>query len=210
MFKAAKTQDQNPDQIYMDERSIRQEVNQVKDIVRTPIWLIDKMIDWLGLDIDFADRVLDPCAGDGRMIKRLRERYYWPTDKDTQIDIKPDSEHIEKADFMNILPKSKYLKAIMNPPFSDLGAYRFTKRCLDYWLCNHIDARLIAIWPEYAVRNPERYGWLNQHVYRMAKIPRDTFKDSGCNALDCWIIDFRHKGSGMIEFWQPDLGQLEL
>lgn len=40
-----------------------------RDNIATPLWVIDLMIEWA--EYKPQQRVLDPCCGDGRILKRI-------------------------------------------------------------------------------------------------------------------------------------------
>jgi len=75
--------------------------------------------------------ILEPCAGAGHMVSRIK--YWYPTIPIIQFDIDPKHGDIQKLDFMNRKDnKLEYKKGritIMNPPFTK--GLKFIYRCLE-------------------------------------------------------------------------------
>lgn len=176
-----------------------------KDLIRTPLWLVDKMIDMLELEV--YDNVLDPCCGDNRMLKRISDRNFILGNMiGFDIKMKPS------INFLAEPGDKSFHKIIMNPPFSKLGAYKFIKHALDHFL--KPGGRIISIIPNYILDNAEgRKPWLKNHVNRLAFIPKSTFAQPGIKTaeiLHLSVIDVRHEPSGAFLFLDKPTGQIEL
>lgn len=181
------------------------------DIVRTPIWFIDWMIDRIG-DCNI-DRVLDPCAGDNRMIGRIYERGIgngysaYDINNDNQIPV-PFCTYQYGRDFLTTSPPTvPFDLIVMNPPFSDLGVWQFIKHCFNGWLALH--GRVFCIVPNYFLDNSERRKpWLNKHVQWIWIIPKNTFAPH-TPVLHGSLIELRHKithdGFWVVPKETPDL-----
>ncbi|MDR1744510.1 MAG: DUF4942 domain-containing protein [Planctomycetota bacterium] len=94
----------------------------------TPEQLIAEMLS--GIDFDKAGTILEPSAGKGDIIKRIRAkgRGYGRAEPDIDaIEISPELRHILKGegirivhdDFLTFQSLKKYDLVIMNPPFSN-------------------------------------------------------------------------------------------
>ena len=85
----------------------------------------------LGLIINDHD-FLEPCAGSGAFIEGLKKL---DISKIYAYDIYPESENVEKADFLKLLPpKHKKIITVGNPPFGYKGklAVEFINKCNEW------------------------------------------------------------------------------
>jgi hypothetical protein len=126
------------------------------DTVKTPDWLADLMVEWAG-PIDYNNAlILDPCSGEGAMyVGTLRSPI-------TEYDIRGD-----RRDFLCEFPAEKYDVALVNPPYSKVGAYRFCERLVDLWM--KPDGIVVCVCPMYQLERGER------HLHRVGLLPQDTF-----------------------------------
>lgn len=186
-----------------------------KDIVTTPMEVVAKMWEW-ALDGEnaskFCLRIVDPCAGDGRMISYgLKQNPLESEDWFTkEVDIrKSDCPRVQHENFFEVQPQHLFHIALMNPPFSNVGVFRFLKQLLDFWMLRN--GRVIAIVPYYAfAQNEKRKAWWVRHIYRECWLPKSTFADCGRKVIHCSIVDFRPQGSGYFQTFDFKHGQQEL
>lgn len=143
----------------------------------TPDSVIEQMIDEAEIEDDMS--VLEPSAGDGRIIRHIRDRC-----KDIDItgyEVNPDRSldaGVRCFDFMHIFPEQNYDRVIMNPPFSHgrwykhvLHAYQFLKP----------GGRLVAIIPNGAINKKYQEEWslMMRGFVNEIPLPKGTFKESG-------------------------------
>ena len=164
---------------------VKSGVTNYKDDILTPMWLVDIMINWGIFNQWNVGKVLDPCCGDGRMIARLYERDYWPQYV-VECDIKDGN------DFFNYnFVATQFDLILMNPPFSNLGVYRFIKSCFDRQLLKE-HGKIIAIVPTYILDNAEgRKKWLCERLNHMAILPKNTFAPE-VPVLNAFLCEFVH------------------
>jgi hypothetical protein len=177
------------------------ELDERNDNISTPMWLVDQMIDMLELKNDMS--ICDPCCGlDHRFGTRIRERFRKRNAKFDELDIRLG------LDFFHFQPHRGYHRFIMNPPFSELGAFKFIQRALRY-----LDpgGRIIAVVPNYILDNADgRKDFWAKHLYKLAFIPKKTFIDDGCDVLHGSVIDIRPYGCESFLYLQPKTGQMNL
>ena len=143
----------------------------------TPDTVIAQMI--AEAEIEDGMRVLEPSAGDGRIIRAVKSA--WP-----EIDIRGyeiDQERADEAgvrcfDFLSVWPEPQYDRILMNPPFSHgrwykhvLHAYKFLKP----------GGRLVAIIPHGAINKEYQGEWdlMMRGFVNEIPLPKGTFKESG-------------------------------
>lgn len=94
----------------------------------TPDWLIDKMLS--DLDLRIMANILDPSAGKGNILDRIREKtkdyryskinlYGIEIDKNLVVILKDKNYKILHNDFLTYETYMKFSAIIMNPPFSE-------------------------------------------------------------------------------------------
>jgi hypothetical protein len=98
--------------------------------VKTPNVCIDMMIDMLPVEV-FTDKTtwLDPCAGDGRFMDRIKMNYIINNNNITQVEINNEYEHILKTkkgktiitNFLKLKLNKKFDVIIGNPPYNRNG-----------------------------------------------------------------------------------------
>ncbi len=143
----------------------------------TPDAVIEQMIDEAEIEDDM--RVLEPSAGDGRIIRAVKSRWHEIDVRGYEID--PQRAHnagVRCFDFMQVFPEPSYDRVIMNPPFSHgrwykhvLHAYKFLKP----------GGRLVAIVPNGAINQKYQEEWNAMMRGFVNEIPlaKGTFKESG-------------------------------
>lgn len=146
------------------------------DVVYTPDWLADIMVRWL--DVQNGMCILEPSCGKGVLINALLK-----ANKvleitaydvlDAGIDY-PNSVKFHHGAFMAQFAERIYDRAIMNPPFSNCGAWEFIKDTTELWLKH--GGRCVSVFPNYMIDNAEgRKPWLTKWMRRYAIIPKNTF-----------------------------------
>lgn len=199
------------------------------DCVQTPDWLADIMVDWL--DLQDGMTVLDPCYGEGALVRALLrsgkelhvvgcERLGKSTVNQLHAEkvklllehphlghraneermeaiqainqqivaVKAQLVKIERAEadfpdnvtahrpvsFLCEIRDRRFDRAILNPPFSNCGAFEFVKTICEGWL--KPGGKAVCVIPGYIVDNSEgRKPWLSKWMRRTAVIPKGTF-----------------------------------
>jgi phospholipid N-methyltransferase len=185
----------------------------VKDKIPTPTWVINEMAKLA--EYKPGQSILDPCAGDGVMVRYFIENYSANRGDCLEIEPAPDISlnlysNLIIDDFFNAIPEleaREFDLIVMNPPFSNLGVERFIRRALPL-LSN--DGKLITITPLYILeQNWVRRKFLNGHICKYVGLPTNAFQPY-CEALHTAIIELGHKPSGYISFAHPPENQLDL
>ena len=144
----------------------------------TPDSVIEQMIDEAEIEDDM--RVLEPSAGDGRIIRAVKS--VWPDIDIRGYEINPDRAReagVRCFDFMQVHAEPTYDRILMNPPFSHGRWYQHVLHAWDMLLPG---GRLVAIIPFGSVR--EKYAERWNTIYREGfvneiPLPKGTFKGSG-------------------------------
>jgi type I restriction-modification system DNA methylase subunit len=168
-----------------------------RDIVRTPYWLIYKMMQLA--NIKHNEKILDPCFGDGRIINRVMcicnlelKIYGIEIDENQFNNYKNKHATLYNCSFLDDFPnfnEYKYDVIIMNPPFSHCGAWKFVEKGLKLLSSN---GRIITIFPSYLItQNKDRAKSINKHLHSIYALPRDTFKAHGAKVIDGFLCEFR-------------------
>lgn len=191
------------------------------DLIMTPEWVIKIMWDWafaspfekLTLDVGKM-RIIDPCAGDGRIIDYGRDLGYSFESLEIELtDALPLHDYrVRNTDFFTYKhwSKDKYHIALLNPPFSKLGAFRFPKYLMDNWVKEI--GKIITVVPAYILdQNMKRKSWLNRHVTKIGYLPTNTFAPYA-PALNTALIELKNQGADNISFINKpdDPAQLKL
>lgn len=165
------------------------------DQVDTPRWLANVMWSWARPYI--TGPILEPSVGNGALLSAI-DSSKRPLFRIVGYELKPDpriplirgqfQELYYETDFLLVKPPSDgFAVGVANPPFSELGAYEFAKRIVTQWL--RPNGALITIVPWYAVDNLDtRVPFWDRHTYRIARLPRNTFRDSGCPNINSVLM----------------------
>lgn len=155
-----------------------------RDYYRTPAGVLDVVLDHIPRDL----LVLDPCAGDGALLRPLRAsgRQAWG------MDIAPQSVGIFRGDFLGgaLPPGCAPGCVVMNPPFS--LAAEFVRRALG--LRVPVFALLRLTWLEPCA---SRAGLLRAHtpdVYVLPFRPRFRADTRGSDTATCAWYAFPGEG----------------
>ena len=144
----------------------------------TPDSVIAQMISEADIEDDM--HVLEPSAGDGRIVRAVKSAY--PDIAVTGYEINPDRARESGArcfDFMQVNAEPKYDRILMNPPFSHGRWYQHVIHAWDMLLPG---GRLVAIIPFGSVREKDTERW--NTIYREwfvneITLAKGTFKESG-------------------------------
>ena len=101
------------------------------DLYETPYWLTEAVMPTLRDRITtFEGRILDPCAGNGRITKVL-ERYFGDTHEIVSMDLNPRSFLTHCGDFLeaDVSTLGRFDAIVFNPPFS--LAERFIRKAFE-------------------------------------------------------------------------------
>lgn len=170
-----------------------------KDIVETPMWLVERMVEIA--NIQKGECVIDPCCGDNRILEYAKPSYgmgFEIRNIKTQEDM-PSIHTQYGIDFFSqekfILDESCDL-AIMNPPFSDCGVFRFTTHLINHWLKE--DWRIITVVPLYILQqNMTRRAFMEKHLYDVYVLDVDSFPGRTVNGFIC---EFRANITGKSKY----------
>ena len=144
----------------------------------TPDSVIAQMIAEAEIEDDM--RVLEPSAGDGRIIRAVKSA--WPEIDIRGYEIDPDRAKeagVRCFDFMQAYAEPTYDRILMNPPFSH---GRWHQHVLHAWDMLLPGGRLVAVIPFGSVR--EKYAERWNTIYREGfvneiTVPKGAFKESG-------------------------------
>jgi len=194
------------------------------DNIATPIWLVHKMLeiadikpgiyyapnDPMSVNNEDGESIFDPCAGDNRFreryVKSLKkhETFLW-----TSIDIKSSHANVYPIDFFDYLEENTFDVAVLNPPFSNLGAVNFLAKLLEFFIAS--TGRVIMIFPLMQLLQQQagykRYQWLNKHLHRYWFIPPNTFQESGVKVCFACVCEFRQTPPERPAILHPGLEQ---
>lgn len=197
------------------------------DVVTTPAWLAEIMVRWAQETTGFrrAIRVLEPCFGNLSLVHAAMRQHWMHLEgyeiRSRGLDqafcaVRPDLNTILhwETDFLlepAPAPEERFDVALVNPPFSDLGAAKFAARILDQWL--KPDGALISILPWYILDNCEgRKPWLDHGLRRIGLLPRNTFAPQ-CPAINAALVEMRptpRTGPIQFEFISKPASALQL
>lgn len=143
----------------------------------TPDDVIRMMVDEAEIEDDMS--VLEPSAGDGRIIRHIQDRWKGIDVSGYEIDPERAREAgVMCFDFMQVYAKPTYDRVIMNPPFSQ---GRWYKHVLHAYNMLKPGGRLVAIIPNGAINQKyhERWETMMKGFVNEIPLPKGTFKESG-------------------------------
>lgn len=159
----------------------------------TPEHVIDEMFRCVAGTVE---SVLDPSCGDGRILKKVQERYSKAITKG--IDIAPKWNEAIRGDFLKMnCEGKKYSHIIMNPPFSNDRAVVHVSHALDNWLDR--DGQLIAILPASVEFSRKKIDIEFREKIRQIgavwqDLPVGSFRESGTNVNTIMVVVSRGGG----------------
>lgn len=170
-----------------------------------------KAVDHL-LDLSSFDLVLEPSAGNGRILD------YLPKHNRLGIDLHPERDDIIKQDFFDYQPPHKIPLLLENPSIAVVGNPPFgkhSKLAVDFFKHSAQFADVIAFiiprsWMKYSVQNRLPKGW---DLMYSAVLPDEAFtfmnKDYSVRCVaQIWIREgFRPDitGFGKVETWNDQV-----
>jgi hypothetical protein len=115
-------------------------------------------------------QILDPCAGDNRMGLAILNH----VESHGINAVLTSHDILTGQNFLFTTPSQEYDIIVMNPPFSNLGAWHFIKRAVSVFLSP--TGICISIIPHYIIDNCDsRKQWLADHLFRLDILPSATF-----------------------------------
>lgn len=155
----------------------------------TPLPLVESMLDCLPL---FEGcRVLEPSAGDGRIVHALIERGcevdFCETDDDMRDRCEELGGNCIGEDFLEVEPDPVYHGIAMNPPFTK---HQDQKHICHAYLFLRPSGTLVSIAPTSLGEEIEHEQLDLPGCCHLTceKLPRETFKESGANVETLLII----------------------
>lgn len=152
----------------------------LRDVVRTPTWVIDEMIDIAHIAENCL--VLDPFAGDGRIINRVRQRIkkdYQTVEVEITGDLPHGTCRLPHTDWFSMEPVERkwFNVAIFNPPFSHMQGFRAAQKLLEIWKFDEV----VMIVPFHYLHQglAPRAGFWNQHCTGLTILANDAFAQPG-------------------------------
>lgn len=169
-----------------------------RDFIQTPGWLADMMVRMSGLLP--GESALDPCVGDGAVMRAIARA----TNRSAGIEMHPDLFELTAlstpwrlwmGDFLEMSPDDigfgQFNVVVMNPPFSQLGAWRFVQHAVDNWI--KPGGRVVSVIPQYIIDNAEgRKHWLDHHIWKLRVLPKHAFAP-GAPTLHASVAEFRRE-----------------
>lgn len=181
--------------------------NEPKNLVDnypTPHWVVRRFLEYFVPLNSFGPRWIDPAAGDGSIIKVIKN---WCFDikwtaveiRDTKADLLSlglDTNSIFIADFFDLDFEHRFDVAIMNPPFSQY--FDFICRCREIadWVISFQTVNMLG--------STHRHAWIQNDVPDMYVLPDRVSHinkgktDSVYSAWYVWTPERRTKGNYVI------------
>lgn len=176
----------------------------------TPEWLAKRVVASCGVK-HRSGRVLEPSAGDGALVKALREDFAASIDA---IDIDPSlcaKRGWECADYMTRpAPAERYSLAVMNPPYEDDLDSRFIAKAMNE--CDALIAVVRAVFFNGIGRHARVWSRVESDEWRVQSIAylvrRPSFLlagvEQGGAQADFVVIKMArgYTGDARVEWWQ--------
>lgn len=160
------------------------------DFYATPIPTIKKLIDNHSFQDGF---VLEPCAGNGNIIKTIMNKYWaWGC---TSVEIREEernklmeySDRVYIEDFLNWKPDKEYSTIITNPPFSI--AQEIVEHCFEI---ASPDTEIIMLLRLAFLESKKRYDFWQEHPVNKLYVlsERPSFSNNGKTDATayCWMV----------------------
>lgn len=170
-----------------------------KDFYKTPMYSINSFLDNYKIR---KGNILEPCAGDGNIIKAIRQKGYY--DHITAVEIREEEKQVLKnngasetyiEDFLDFKPTREFKTIITNPPFS--LAIPILKKCFEI---ASEDTDIIMLLRVPFLESKERYEFWQEHpvndLYVLAKRP--SFTNGGSDATAYGFFVWNNSGKQSI------------
>ena len=166
-------------------------VRQAYDFYATPLESVYSVLDSFE-GITLSDRILEPSAGNGNIIRALRARGF--TNRIDAVEIRPEEwEHLEGiadevilGDFLSYEPDLGYDVIIGNPPYS--LAQEFVDKALELLAPGGL---LIFLLRTAFLESEKRFSWWQDHpisgLYTLHKRPKFTGKGTDATSYS-WFV----------------------
>lgn len=164
---------------------------QAYDFYATPLESVFSFLDNYD-NITLSDKILEPSAGNGNIIRALRERGY--SNRIDAVEIRPEErEHLEAladgivfGDFIEYEPETLYDVIIGNPPYS--MAQEFVDKSLSLLAPGGL---LIFLLRTAFLESEKRFAWWQDHqlsgLYTLHKRPKFTGKGTDATSYS-WFV----------------------
>jgi hypothetical protein len=169
-----------------------------KDFYETPAWVTSALLEHAA-GICAAERILEPCAGNGAILHEMQGRWGMRNSKYTAVEIREEArdeleyhtDEVHIADFLTWQPTGEYDLIITNPPFSI--AQQIMERCFEIADGKATFAMLL---PLSFMGADKRYDFWQKHtpsdLYVISHRPSFTGGSGTDNAVYGWFV------------WRPD------
>ena len=161
------------------------------DFYATPLESVFSFLDNFD-NISLSDRILEPSAGNGNIIRALRSRGY--TNRIDAVEIRPEeweqlkdiADEVILDDFFNYEPETLYDVIIGNPPYS--LAQEFIDKSLNLLAPGGL---LIFLLRTAFLESEKRFLWWQEHppsgLYTLHKRPKFTGKGTDATSYS-WFV----------------------
>lgn len=163
------------------------------DFYATPVEVIEKLLDNIDLEL-YGNKVLEPGAGNGNIVKALKNRY--PNKQIISLEIRESEEHnlinisddVIIGDYLNVDLNNKYDIIIGNPPYSN--AIEFINKSIE--LLNE-DGILIFLLRTAFLESKSRFEFWQENtlsrLYTLSRRPSFTGKGTDSASYSWFIWD---------------------
>lgn len=156
------------------------------DFYPTPSWCVYRLVDHLPGLKQRNTKILEPCAGDGAIIRALGARREMVTAVElreaarTQLEACAQRVHI--CDFTKWIPGERFDVAITNPPYSH--AMEIIEAC---W---PLADRIVMLLRLNFLGSAERHSWISKHTPDVYVLPnRPSFVHGRTDSCEyAWMV----------------------
>jgi hypothetical protein len=163
------------------------------DFYATPSWCVKRVLE--EIDLPSTGKWLEPCAGEGAIIKAVDAHYGKPLDwvavELRQVDL---PGVLAGEDFLTLEIDLEFAVTIMNPPYS--LAEDFIRKAIS------VSQKTVALLRLNWLASGKRHGFLREHTPDVYILPnRPSFTGNGTDATEyAWMVfDKEPLGSGVVK-----------